>query len=110
VKPVVGHYLERGTAYASSLGASSGLNLPEMAALSPLGTYLWPSDLGVRLVDVPADGLVVPWSNFEQHRQVYYGLLNAGFNGVTLIEGERLYQEGRICQVGQDGIDRCAPK
>ena len=40
-------------------------------------------DLGVRLADVPADGLIVSWSEVEQHKLVYYGLLNAGFNGVS---------------------------
>jgi hypothetical protein len=52
----------------------------------------------------------VRWSEFEEHKLVYYGLLNAGFNGVTFIDGERLYEEVRLCQVGQDGTDRCAPK
>jgi hypothetical protein len=84
--------------------------MPERAALSHLLKYLWPRDLGVRLADVPADGLIVPWSEFEQHKLVYYGLLNAGFKGVTLVEGERLYEEVRLCQVGHDGTDRCAPK
>ena len=49
--------------------------------LSPVHEYLWPRDLGVRLADVPADGLIVPWSEVEQHKLVYYGLLNAGFKG-----------------------------
>jgi hypothetical protein len=83
--------------------------IPELAALSG-PKYLWPHDLGVRLADVPADGLIVRWSEVEQHKLVYYGLLNAGFKGVTLIDGERLYEEVRLCQVGQDGTDRCAPK
>ena len=84
--------------------------MPERAALSPVNEYLWPRDLGVRLADVPAEGLIVPWSEFEQHKLVYYGLLNAGFKGVTLIEGKRRYEEVRLCQVGRDGTDRCAPK
>ena len=70
---------------------------------------MWPR-MGVRLADIPADGWIVPWSEFEEHKLVYYGLLNAGFNGVTVIEGERLYEEVRLCQIGDDGTDRCAPK
>ena len=72
--------------------------------------YLWPRDLGVRLADVPADGRIVPWSEVEQHKLAYYGLLNAGFNGVTFIEGERHYENVRLCQVDRNGTDRCATK
>lgn len=50
-----------------------------------------------------AHGLIVPWTEFEQHKLVDYGVLNAGFKGVTLIEVKRLYE------VGRDGTDRCAP-
>ena len=52
---------------------------PELAALGAGAKYLWPRDLGVRLADVPADGLIVSWSEIEQHKAAYYGLLNAGF-------------------------------
>ena len=83
---------------------------PEFAALGPGGKYLWPRDLGVRLAGVPADGLIVSWSEVEQHKLVYYGLLNAGFNGVTFIDGERLYENVRLCQMDGNGTDRCAPK
>ena len=83
---------------------------PEFAALGPGPKYLWPRLLGVRLAEVPADGLSVPWSEFEQHKLVYYGLLNAGFNGVTFFDGERLYENVRLCQMDGNGTDRCAPK
>ena len=83
---------------------------PELAALTGPRKYLWPRDLGVRLADVPADGLIVSWSEVEQHKLVYYGLLNAGFNGVTVIDGERLYENVRLCQMDRNGADRCAPK
>jgi hypothetical protein len=83
---------------------------PEYAALGPGGKYLWPPDLGVRLADVPADGLIVPGSDLEKHKLVYYGLLNAGFNGVTFIDGERLYENVRLCQKDRNGTDHCAPK
>jgi hypothetical protein len=83
---------------------------PELAALTGPNKYLWPRDLGVRLADVPADGLIVSWSEVEQHKLVYYGLLNAGFNGVTFIDGERLYENVRLCQMDGNGTDRCAPK
>ena len=82
---------------------------PEFAALTG-PKYLWPRDLGVRLADVPADGLIVSWSDVERHKLVYYGLLNAGFKGVTFIDGERLYENVRLCQMDSDGTDRCAPK
>lgn len=82
---------------------------PELAALTG-PKYLWPRDLGVRLADVPADGLIVSWSEVEQHKLVYYGLLNAGFKGVTFIDGERLYENVRLCQMDRNGTDRCAPK
>ena len=82
---------------------------PELAAL--IGPkFLWPRDLGVRLADVPAAGLIVPWSEVEQHKLVYYGLLNAGFKGVSLIDGDRLYENVRLCQMDRNGTDRCAPK
>ena len=71
---------------------------PELAALSGPRSYLWPRDLGVRLADVPADGLIVSWYEVEQHMLVYYGLLNAGFTGVTFIEGERVYENVRLRQ------------
>ena len=61
--------------------------IPERAFLSG-PTYVWPPDVGVRLADVPADGLIVPWSEVEQHKLVYYALLNAGFKGMTLIDGD----------------------
>ena len=44
------------------------------------------------------------------HKLVYYGLLNAGFKGVTFIGGGRLYENVRLCQMDRDGADRCAPK
>jgi hypothetical protein len=72
--------------------------------------YLWPGDLGVRLAGVPADGLIVPWSEVERHKLVYYALLNASFEGLTLIDGDRLYEAVRLYQVDHDGTDRCAPK
>jgi hypothetical protein len=78
--------------------------IPEFAALSG-PTHLWPPDIGVRLADVSAEGLIVPWSEVQRHKLVYYALLNAGFNGTTLIEGDRLYERVRICQVSEDGTD-----
>jgi hypothetical protein len=84
--------------------------IPELAALSPAGKYLWPRDVSVRLADVPANGLIVPWAEIEPHNAIYYGLLNAGWNGVTAIEGGRLYEHVRLCQVDESGSDRCAPK
>jgi hypothetical protein len=83
--------------------------IPELAFLNG-PTYVWPPDVGVRLADVPADGLIVPWSEVEQHKLVYYVLLNAGFKGMTLIDGDHLYEGVRLCQKAQDGTDRCAPK
>ena len=83
--------------------------VPELAFLFG-AKYLWPRDLGVRLGDVPAGGVTLAWSEFEQHKLVYYGLLNAGFKGVTVIDGDRVYEAVRICQVGPDGIDPCALK
>jgi len=83
--------------------------IPELAFLNG-PTYVWPPDVGVRLADVPADGLIVPWSEVEQHKLVYYALLNAGFKGMRLIDGDHLYEGVRLCQKAQDGTDRCAPK
>jgi hypothetical protein len=83
---------------------------PELALLYGRGPYLWSRDLGVRLADVPAGGLTVAWSEVEQHKLVYYGLLSAGVNGVTIIDGDRVYEAVRLCQVDPDGTDRCAPK
>jgi hypothetical protein len=39
-----------------------------------------------------------------------YGLLNAGFNGVNFIDGERLYENVRLCRKDRNGTGRCAPK
>jgi hypothetical protein len=83
---------------------------PELALIYGRAPYLWPRDLGVRLEDVPAGGLTVAWSEFERHKLVYYGLLNAGVNGLTVIDGDRVYDAVRLCQVDPDGTDRCAPK
>lgn len=84
--------------------------IPEAAFLSGPSTYLWPRDVGVRLADIPADGVIIPWPEFERHKLVYYGLLNASPNGVTAIDGERVYENVRLCQVDQTGTDHCAPK
>ena len=46
-----------------------------------------------------AHGQIVPWTEFEQHKLVDYGVFNAGFKGVTLIEVERPYKEIRLCEV-----------
>jgi hypothetical protein len=83
--------------------------IPEFAALFG-ATYLWPHDIGIRLAEISAEGLIVPWSEVERHKLVYYTLLNAGFNGMTLIDGDQLYERVRICQVAEDGTDVCAPK
>jgi hypothetical protein len=83
--------------------------MPEFAMLAG-PKHVWPGELGVRLADVPADGLIVPWSDVEPHKLIYYGLLNAGFNGTTFIDGDRLYERVRLCQMAPDGTDRCAPK
>ncbi len=82
--------------------------IPELALLFGAKKYLWPRDLGVRLSDVPAGGLTLAWSEVEQHKLVYYGLLNSG--GVTVIDGDRVYEAVRICEVNPDGADRCTPK
>ena len=82
---------------------------PEIASLyGP--KYLWPRDLGVRLADVPPDGLAIPWSEVERHKLVYYALLNARFKGLGVIDGDRLYDAVRLCQIDPNGADRCAPK
>jgi hypothetical protein len=83
--------------------------MPQRATLSG-PKHVWPQDLGVRLADVPADGLIVPWSEVEQHQLVYYALLNAGLNGTAFIDGDRLYERVRLCQMAQDGTDGCASK
>lgn len=82
---------------------------PELATLRGR-RYLWPRDASVRLADVPADGLIVPSTEVERHRLVYYGLLNAGFEGLTIIDGDRTYDGVRVCQIAEDGTDRCASK
>ena len=82
--------------------------IPELALLFGAKKYLWPRDLGVRLNDVPAGGLTLAWSEVEQHKPVYYGLLNSG--AVTVIDGDRLYEAVHICQVNPDKTDRCAPR
>jgi hypothetical protein len=82
--------------------------IPELALLFGAKKYVWPRDLGVRLNDVPAGGLTLAWSEVEQHKLVYYGLLNSG--GATVIDGDRVYEAVHICQVNPDKTDSCAPK
>ncbi len=72
--------------------------------------YLWPPNLGVRLAGIPSDGATIPWSEIERHKLVYLGLRNAGFKGLTVIDGERIYEGVRFCQVDYYGTDRCAQK
>ena len=41
--------------------------VPELAHLHG-PKYLGPGDLGVRLANIPADALIVPWSEVERHK------------------------------------------
>ena len=82
---------------------------PELASLyGP--KYLWPGDLGVRLADIPPDGLAIPWSEVERHKLVYYALMNARFKGLSLIDGDRLFEGVRLCQIEPAGFNSCGPK
>jgi len=83
--------------------------MPELALIYGAKWYVWPHDLGVRLSDVPSGGLTLAWSEVEQHKLVYYGLLNSG-GATAVIDGDRVYEWVRICQVGPDETDRCASK
>jgi hypothetical protein len=83
--------------------------LPEFAVAFG-SKFLWPPNLAVRLADVPSDGATIPWSEIERHKLVYFGLRNAGYKGLTMIDGERIYESVRLCQVDYDGTDRCAQR
>jgi hypothetical protein len=76
--------------------------IPEFARVAG-SKFLWPPSLGVRLADVPSDGATIPWSEIERHKLVYFGLRNAGYIGLTVIDGDRIYEKVRLCQVDYDG-------
>ena len=71
---------------------------------------MWPGDLGVRLADIPSDGLAIPWSEVERHKLVYYALMNGRSKGLTLIDGDRLFEGVRLCQIEPAGFNSCGPK
>jgi hypothetical protein len=89
--------------------ARDGDNAPELTSLRGR-KYLWPRDAGIRLAAVPTDGLLLSLAEVEQHKSAYYGLLNAGFKGLTIIDGDHIYDAVRICQIAENGTDRCASK
>jgi hypothetical protein len=81
---------------------------PQMVHITG-GRYLWPADMGVSLADVPADGRAISAEEFEKHKAVFTALTNARFTGLTLIEGNRLYEAVRLCQVAAGAGDSCPP-
>ncbi len=82
---------------------------PELASLyGP--KYVWPRELGVRLADVPPDGVAIQWSEFEKHKPIYFALLNARSRGLTAVDGERLFEGVRLCQIDSAGHDSCGSK
>jgi hypothetical protein len=84
--------------------------LPELVVLvGASARYVWPSHLPTRLATVAAGGRVIPWSEIAQHKAIYYALLRAGTQGLTLVEGDRVFEQVRLCQISPDGHNSCGP-
>ncbi len=94
---------------------ASGTSAPVDLEKSPDAIYLaeapyrWSADMGPSLRDVPADGLTIAPEEFEKHKAVYSAMLKRSpyGKGLSLIEGDRLFEGVRLCQVEPDGSDTC---
>jgi hypothetical protein len=69
--------------------------------------FLWPGDIGISLADVSADGRVISPDEFENHKAVFTALTKARFTGLSVIDGNRLYEGVRLCQVAPGAGDSC---
>ena len=64
--------------------------------------WLWPSDAGLALRDVPPGGAVIDSSTFGRHKSLYASLLKTwtyGVKGLNFIEGNFIYDEVQLCHV-----------
>jgi hypothetical protein len=74
------------------------------------GKYTWPRDMGVSLLDIPPGGRTISSEEFEKHKPVYNALLKAQHRGLTLIEGDRMFESVRLCQIEPGVQDSCEPR
>ena len=82
---------------------------PELVHLAAGPTFLWPGNVGLNLADISTEGRVISPDEFEKHKMVFTALTKARFTGLTLIEGNRLYEGVRLCQVAPGAGDSCPP-
>lgn len=54
--------------------------------------------------------MVIPWTDVEKHKPIYFALLRSGRQGVALIDGDRLFEQVRLCQISPDGHDSCGSR
>jgi hypothetical protein len=68
---------------------------------------LWPRALGVRLRDVPSEGMTITKDEYDRHNEIYFPLLQWRMLGAPFIEDGLLYDHVRVCQIDKGADATC---
>ena len=64
---------------------------------------LWPQNMGVKLRDVPPDGLTFSTDEYHRHKAIYFPIMKMRQFGSNYIEDGILYAHVRVCLIAEGG-------
>jgi hypothetical protein len=73
-------------------------------SLTAMSGRLWPQSMGVRLRDVPPNGLTFSPEEYNRHKAIYFPIMKLRSSGSNYIEDGILYAHVRVCLI-EDGDD-----
>ncbi len=73
------------------------------SSLTEMSGRLWPQSMGVRLRDVPPNGLTFSTDEYKRHKAVYFPIMKYRQFGSNYIEDGILYAHVRVCLIEEGG-------
>jgi hypothetical protein len=72
-------------------------------SLTTMSGRLWPQSMGVKLRDVPPDGLTFSTDEYNRHKAIYFPIMKMRQFGSNYIEDGILYAHVRVCLIEEGG-------
>jgi hypothetical protein len=71
--------------------------------LTAISGRLWPQSMGVKLRDVPPNGLTFSMDEYNRHKAIYFPIMKSHQFGPNYIEDGILYPHVRVCLIEEGG-------
>ena len=71
---------------------------------------LWPARLGVKLRDVPPEGVSLGKAEYDRHKEIYFPIMKWRLLGATFIEDGVVYDKVRLCGIDAGSDEKCEVK